>query len=157
MKSLICIALIVALAYADAEACVRENCPKEVSACEKEVFGCALKALNCNNKCSGDPVCNSKCATDSGNAKLIALYIFCLKKKRMRQEILLRRDQLHPSLPRLRRYRLRQASSKRLPREERVQPSLVPQRLLRNKPRVLVPQGTLILLQDIQKYDIIII
>jgi len=62
MRSLIVIALIVAVAYADAEACVRENCPKEVSACENEVFGCALKALNCSKKCNNVPACNAECA-----------------------------------------------------------------------------------------------
>lgn len=73
MRTILIIAVVLAVAFADAEACVREKCAAEVKACEKELFGCASKALGCSNKCNGDSACNAQCAESSGNAKLIAL------------------------------------------------------------------------------------
>lgn len=49
MKSLIFIALILIASAADPEECLKERCPDEYAACEKEVFGCATKALKCKN------------------------------------------------------------------------------------------------------------
>ncbi|CAD8055329.1 unnamed protein product [Paramecium sonneborni] len=74
MKALL---FVVLLAFAVAqddpvELCVREKCPDEVAACEKNAF-CAIAATNCSNKCSADYDCLVECANKSGNKLLIAL------------------------------------------------------------------------------------
>lgn len=74
MKSILLISIVLLSVIASPEDCVKEKCPKEYSNCTKAVFGCASKALKCNNKCGTDAACFEKCCYDSKDAKLIALY-----------------------------------------------------------------------------------
>jgi hypothetical protein len=76
MKAVL-VVLLLALAMAQddpVELCVREKCPDEVAACEKNAF-CAIAATKCSNQCASDYTCLVACANKSGNKLLIALYI----------------------------------------------------------------------------------
>ena len=74
MKTLLLVALFALTFAADPEQCLKDMCPTEYSACEKEVFGCATAAMKCKNQCGGsDAECMYNCAVASKNAKLIAL------------------------------------------------------------------------------------
>ena len=72
MKFLIVI-VILGLAAADTEACVREKCADLVNKCTFNL-GCALAATNCDSKCKkngvSDPVCNVDCVKNGNNALL---------------------------------------------------------------------------------------
>ena len=64
MKFLIVI-VILGLAAADTEACVREKCADLVTKCTNSI-GCALAAYTCDSKCKtssgkSDPACNVDC------------------------------------------------------------------------------------------------
>ncbi|CAD8060510.1 unnamed protein product [Paramecium sonneborni] len=74
MKSILLITLLALTYTADPEQCLKEKCPNEYAACQKEVFGCASAAMKCKNQCGGDDAqCMLDCALASKNAKLIAL------------------------------------------------------------------------------------
>lgn len=72
MKLLIVI-VILGLAAADTEACVREKCATLVTKCTNDLL-CALAAASCDSKCKkngvSDSVCNVDCVKKGNNAKL---------------------------------------------------------------------------------------
>ena len=77
MKFLIVI-VILGLAAANTEDCVRTKCKDEVNNCTFNI-GCALAASNCDTKCKkngvSDSACNVECAKSKNNAILNKLYI----------------------------------------------------------------------------------